>query len=312
VYLGNRQIASHLSGTLYYHVSDHQSIRVHLDTSGNIVGQKGHYSFGEDWYTSSLTNHHFTSYERDAESSNDNALHRFYVNRVGRFSANDPVPGGGQNPQGFNLYSYVRNDPVSRADADGHEDPTTPPQQQTPASPPAQAQNTYQQSSGGTNVEYYSSNHTATVTNTQTTMTAPSNGEGPITWTTTATTATFSAAQGHEGEFLGATTTTTIATLGTDGRTTSSSTSSAITYGQAVGVLGANNMAKGLDAAVPGLGTAFIHATAQDARQHPGKYIAARLGVASGGSSLAGAPLAAAALRVGAGAAALWEAVTHW
>ena len=119
VYLGSKMIASHLSGTLYYHASDHQSIRVHMDTSGNIMGQKGHYSFGEDWYSSALTNRHFTSYERDSESSNDNALNRFYVNRLGRFSANDPMPGGGETPQGFDLYNYVRSDPVNNADPDG-------------------------------------------------------------------------------------------------------------------------------------------------------------------------------------------------
>lgn len=37
------------------------------------------------------------------------------------------------DPQSLNLYGYVRNDPVSRADADGHEDPKTPPEQTTQA-----------------------------------------------------------------------------------------------------------------------------------------------------------------------------------
>jgi RHS repeat-associated protein len=93
--------------------------RAILDSSGSIVGQKGHYPFGEDWYTSSLTNRHFTSYERDSESINDNALHRFFVNRLGRFSTTDPAPGGGGRPQGFNLYNYVGNDPVNRRDPNG-------------------------------------------------------------------------------------------------------------------------------------------------------------------------------------------------
>lgn len=121
-YMGNRLIASRLSGTLYYHAFDHQSIRVHLDSNGNIVGQKGQYPFGEDWYTSSISNRHFTNYVRDSESVNDNAMHRFYANRLARFSATDPVPGGGKSPQGFNLYSYVRNDPVNRMDPSGRDE----------------------------------------------------------------------------------------------------------------------------------------------------------------------------------------------
>lgn len=119
IYMGNHLVASQLSGTLYYSAFDHQSIRVLLDGSGNVAGQKGHYPFGEDWYPTGLTNRHFTSYVRDSESLNDNAVHRFYVNRLGQFSSTDPQPGGGGNPQAFNLYNYAHNDPVNFRDPSG-------------------------------------------------------------------------------------------------------------------------------------------------------------------------------------------------
>ena len=45
-----------------------------------------------------------------------------------------------------------------------------------------------------------------------------------------------------------------------------------ITYGQAVGVIGADKMAEGVAAALPSFATQFGRVTAQDARAHPGKY----------------------------------------
>ena len=72
--------------------------------------------------------HKFTGKERDAESSLDNFGARYYASSMGRFMSPDwaarppavPYAVFG-DPQSLNLYTYVRNDPVSRADADGHE-----------------------------------------------------------------------------------------------------------------------------------------------------------------------------------------------
>jgi len=95
-------------------------VRMTTDTSGNVVGQQGHYTFGEDWYMASKTvDRHFTSYYRDAESSNDYAFHRYHVNRLGRFSSADPAKGCALKPQLFNRYSYVGNDPVDHVDPKG-------------------------------------------------------------------------------------------------------------------------------------------------------------------------------------------------
>ena len=109
------------SGTNYYH-QDLLSNRLLTDSSGNIVAQLGHYPFGESWYNASNNKLLFTSYERDAESSNDYAVARSYVNRLGRFSSPDPadlLSASLDSPQTLNKYSYVANMPLSYFDPTG-------------------------------------------------------------------------------------------------------------------------------------------------------------------------------------------------
>jgi RHS repeat-associated protein len=68
-----------------------------------------------------------TGKERDAESGNDYFMARYYASSMGRFMSpdwsakQDPVPYAKlDDPQSLNLYAYVRNNPLSRADIDGH------------------------------------------------------------------------------------------------------------------------------------------------------------------------------------------------
>jgi RHS repeat-associated protein len=75
------------------------------------------------------TEHHFTGKERDVESGNDYFEARYYSSAMGRFMSPDwsaklePVPYAKlDNPQSLNLYGYVRNNPLSMTDADGHQD----------------------------------------------------------------------------------------------------------------------------------------------------------------------------------------------
>jgi RHS repeat-associated protein len=76
------------------------------------------------------TEHHFTGKERDTESGNDYFLARYYSSALGRFTTpdwsakTDPVPYAVfTDPQSLNLYAYVRNNPLTRIDADGHQEP---------------------------------------------------------------------------------------------------------------------------------------------------------------------------------------------
>jgi len=70
---------------------------------------------------------HFTGKTHDQESGNDYFGARYYASTMGRWLSPDwsakeePVPYAKlDNPQTLNLYSYVQNNPLTRADADGH------------------------------------------------------------------------------------------------------------------------------------------------------------------------------------------------
>src|SRR5258708_2490545 len=75
------------------------------------------------WFSRSCS----TGKERDTESGNDYFEARYYSSSMGRFMSPDwsaqeePVPYAQlDDPQSLNLYSYVRNNPLSRFDPDGH------------------------------------------------------------------------------------------------------------------------------------------------------------------------------------------------
>jgi len=120
IYSGSTLLAKVESGATTYYHADHLSARVLTDSSGNTLGQRGHYPFGETWYeTGTTTKFKFTTYERDGESGSDYALARYNVNRLGRFSSPDSLPGSTMDPQSLNRYSYVENNPISLADPSG-------------------------------------------------------------------------------------------------------------------------------------------------------------------------------------------------
>jgi RHS repeat-associated protein len=68
------------------------------------------------------TEHHFTGKERDSESGNDYFEARYLASSMGRFSSPDPSGlyfADQTNPQSFNLYAYVRNNPLINTDPTG-------------------------------------------------------------------------------------------------------------------------------------------------------------------------------------------------
>ena len=107
-------------GTIIYQHRDHLSPRLYTNSSGADVGEQGTYPFGESWYNNNTTsNWVYTSYERDAESGNDYALARSYASTNGRFLSPDPLEGIVGDPQSWNRYAYVENDPIDLTDPSG-------------------------------------------------------------------------------------------------------------------------------------------------------------------------------------------------
>jgi RHS repeat-associated protein len=67
---------------------------------------------------------HFTSKPRDPNSNLDYFGARYYNSNLGRFMSPDSGDGGDSdpsNPQSWNLYSYVQNNPLTNTDPDGHD-----------------------------------------------------------------------------------------------------------------------------------------------------------------------------------------------
>jgi RHS repeat-associated protein len=73
-------------------------------------------------YDGDTTHQKFTSKERDTETGLDYFGSRYYVSMQGRFSSVDPVPVTIENfvnPQRWNAYTYVLNNPLAAVDPNG-------------------------------------------------------------------------------------------------------------------------------------------------------------------------------------------------
>jgi len=113
LYSGSTLIAKiESSATNYYH-QDHLSNRLVTNSSGTVAAQLGHFPFGESWYNATNDKLQFTTYERDAESGNDYAISRNYVNRLSRFSSSEAFGGSIGDIQSHNGYAYITNNPLN-------------------------------------------------------------------------------------------------------------------------------------------------------------------------------------------------------
>jgi RHS repeat-associated protein len=133
VFFNGRRIAriDRPANSVVYYYADHLgSTDVVTSATGAILKESDYYPYGGEMsvITGDANRYKFNGKERDSESNLDNFGARYNASNLGRFMSPDwaarptavPYAVFG-DPQSLNLYGYVRNDPVSRADLDGHE-----------------------------------------------------------------------------------------------------------------------------------------------------------------------------------------------
>ncbi|HNT18235.1 MAG TPA: carboxypeptidase regulatory-like domain-containing protein [Acidobacteriota bacterium] len=113
---------------VFYH-SDHLgTVRLITNNSGNVVSRHDYEPFGVEIapvVETANNTHRFTGHERDKATGYDYMHYRSYGSNLGRFMKPDNITGNPLNPQSWNLYSYVRGNPVNFNDPTGHEEENT-------------------------------------------------------------------------------------------------------------------------------------------------------------------------------------------
>ena len=272
VFFGAERIARRdvATNAVHYYFSDHLgSASIVTNASGAIEDESDYYPYGGEMVITATApqNYKFTGKERDAESGLDDFGARFHASALGRFMTPDwdakpvtvPYAKFG-DPQTLNLYSYVENAPVNRADADGHE---------TNLGSACDSTSCASDKELG---EKAKALNTRTVSTTKILGTTTDN-LGNRTTVTETTTATFSTAKNHEGEFLSATTQTAVHSGGAAGDVIAQSGQVSISQKEAVQGMGARAFTDAQQSARPSFATQFGRVTAQDARAHPYKYL---------------------------------------
>jgi RHS repeat-associated protein len=134
----SNNIAGPSEAKIAYTTTDHLgSPRVITDDIGQVRSRRDFLPFGEEINTpiggrtgesgqgysvpTDGGRQKFTGYQKDTETSLDFAEARMYENRFGRFTAVDPLLASGKsaNPQTFNRFIYVGNNPIMITDPAG-------------------------------------------------------------------------------------------------------------------------------------------------------------------------------------------------
>ena len=131
VYLGGQLLAVQYAGVQWVHQDPVTKSQRVTNSSGAVTTAIDLDPWGGETSRSSnqaFQPHRYTSYERDANGG-DEAMMRRYAGKWHRFTQPDPYDGSYDlsDPQSFNRYAYVQNDPVNFADPTGLDQDPSPP-----------------------------------------------------------------------------------------------------------------------------------------------------------------------------------------
>jgi RHS repeat-associated protein len=123
VYLGGQMLAIQSGGVSWVHQDPVTKSQRVTNSAGSVVSTIDLDPWGGETGRSSnqaFQPHRYTSYTRDANGGDDAMMRRYQVN-WSRFSQPDPYDGSYSltDPQSFNRYAYVQNDPVNFVDPTG-------------------------------------------------------------------------------------------------------------------------------------------------------------------------------------------------
>jgi len=124
IFLGDRRITTKKSnGDIFFIHTDHiNSTNVVTDGSGNQSVLLEYDPYGETaTFTGSADlKYKYTGKERDDSTKLYFYAWRYYDPQLGRFTSPDTIIPDPSNPQEFNRYSYVNNNPIKYTDPTGH------------------------------------------------------------------------------------------------------------------------------------------------------------------------------------------------
>jgi RHS repeat-associated protein len=124
VYLNGRPLVEYANGTTYFVHTDHLGSTRLLTNypTPTIAESDDYYPFGEFNSSGSTSALKFTTDERDTETTLDHTLFRQYSSSLARWTSPDPagfLAADASNPQSWNGYTYVQNNPLAFTDPFG-------------------------------------------------------------------------------------------------------------------------------------------------------------------------------------------------